>query len=59
MIEYGKLQAGCLLIILYVAYIYYRERYAYRVKKKERIANVRFNLITLIHLTRLFLHFTG
>lgn len=59
MIEYGKLQAGCLLIILYVAYIYYRERYAYRVKKKERIANVRFNLITLIHLTRLFLHFAG
>lgn len=37
MIEYSKLQAGCMLILLYVAYIYYRERYAYKVKKKERI----------------------
>ena len=35
MIEYSKLQAGCMLIVLYVAFIYYRERYAYRVKKKE------------------------
>jgi hypothetical protein len=37
MIEYSKLQAGCMLILLYVAYIYCRERYAYKVKKKERI----------------------
>ena len=37
MIEYSKLQAGCMLIVLYVAFIYYRERYAYRVKKKERV----------------------
>lgn len=37
MIEYCKLQIGCMLIVLYVAFIYYRERYAYRVKKKERI----------------------
>ena len=26
MIEYSKLQAGCMLIVLYVAYIYCRER---------------------------------
>lgn len=37
MIEYSKLQIGCLLIVLYVAFIYYRERYAYRVKQKEII----------------------
>lgn len=37
MIEYSKLQAGCMLIVWYVAFIYYRERYAYRVKKKERV----------------------
>ena len=37
MIEYSKLQIGCLLIVLYVAFIYYRERYAYRVKQKEVI----------------------
>ena len=35
MIEYSKLQIGCLLIILYVAFIYFRERYAYRIKQKE------------------------
>lgn len=35
--EYSKLQIGCMLIILYVAFIYYRERYAYKVKKKELV----------------------
>lgn len=35
MIEYSKLQIGCILIILYVAFIYYRERYAYKVKQRE------------------------
>ena len=37
MIEYCKLQVGCMLIVLYVAFIYYRERYAYKVKHKETI----------------------
>ena len=37
MIEYSKLQIGCMLIVLYAAFIYYRERYAYKVKKKEHI----------------------
>ena len=35
MIEYSKLQIGCMLIIIYIAFIYFRERYAYKVKKKE------------------------
>lgn len=33
--EYCKLQIGCLLIILYVTFLYVRERRAYKVKKKE------------------------
>ena len=33
--QYDKLQLGCLLIVLYVAFIYVRERYAYKIKKKE------------------------
>lgn len=37
MIEYSKLQIGCMFIVIYVAFIYYRERYAYKVKKKEPI----------------------
>ena len=37
MIEYSKLQIGCMLIVLYAAFICYRERYAYKVKKKEPI----------------------
>ncbi len=39
MIEYSKLQAGCMLILLYVAYIYYRERYAYKVKRRSGYLN--------------------
>lgn len=35
MIEYSKLQIGCMLIVLYIAFIYYREKNAYKVKKKE------------------------
>ena len=35
--QYDKLQLGCLLIVLYVAFIYVRERYAYKIKKKEQI----------------------
>ena len=35
MIEYSKLQIGCMLIVIYIAFIYFRERYAYKVKKKE------------------------
>ena len=35
MIEYSKLQISCMLIIIYSAFIYFRERYAYKVKKKE------------------------
>ena len=35
MIEYSKLQIGCMLIVIYIALIYFRERYAYKVKKKE------------------------
>lgn len=33
--EYIKLQTGCMLIVLYVAFIYLREKYAYRIKQKE------------------------
>lgn len=35
MIEYSKLQIGCMLIVIYIAMIYFRERHAYKVKKKE------------------------
>ena len=35
MIEYSKLQIGCMLIVSYIAFIYFRERYAYKIKKKE------------------------
>ena len=35
MIEYSKLQLGSMLIVIYIAFIYFRERYAYKVKKKE------------------------
>ena len=28
MIEYSKLQIGCMLIIIYIAFIYFCERYA-------------------------------
>lgn len=35
--EYTKLQIGCLLIVLYVSFIYFRERYAYKIKKREKI----------------------
>lgn len=35
MIEYSKLQIGCMLIVIYIALIYFRERHAYKVKKKE------------------------
>ena len=35
MIEYSKLQIGCMLIVIYIAFIYFRERYAYKVQKKE------------------------
>lgn len=35
--EYCKLQIGCMLIILYVGFIYIRERYAYKVKSREII----------------------
>lgn len=31
MIEYSKLQIGCMLIVIYIAFIYFRERYAYKV----------------------------
>ena len=31
MIEYSKLQTGCMLIVIYIAFIYFRERYAYNV----------------------------
>ena len=35
MIQYSKLQIGCMLIVLYIAFIYFRERDAYKVHKKE------------------------
>ena len=35
MIEYSKLQIGCMLIVLYIAFIYYREKNAYKVKKRS------------------------
>ena len=35
MIEYSKLQLGCMLLVIYIALIYFRERHAYKVKKKE------------------------
>lgn len=35
MIEYCKLQIGCMLIVFYVGFIYYRERYAYKVKQRD------------------------
>ena len=33
--QYFKLQIGCMLIVLYVAFIYIREKYEYKVKQKE------------------------
>lgn len=36
MIEYSKLQIGCLLIVLYMVYIYAREKLTYKIKKRER-----------------------
>lgn len=35
--EHSKLQMGCILIVLYVTFIYFRERRAYKVKKREII----------------------
>ena len=35
MIEYSKLQLGCMLLVIYIAFIYFREQHAYKVKKKE------------------------
>lgn len=35
MIEYSKLQIGCMLIVIYIAFIYFRERYAYKVKRRK------------------------
>lgn len=40
MIEYSKLQIGCMLIVLYIAFIYFRERYAYKVQKKEKVFEI-------------------
>lgn len=37
MIEYSKLQIGCMLIVLYIAFIFYRERHAYKIQKKELV----------------------
>lgn len=36
--QYDKLQLGCLLIVLYVAFIYVRERYAYKIEKEPVFA---------------------
>ncbi len=33
--QYYKLQTGCMLIVLYIAFIYVREKAAYRIKRKE------------------------
>lgn len=44
MIEFSKLQIGCMLILLYVAFIYHRERVAYKVKKKETIFELLLNM---------------
>ncbi len=35
--QYFKLQIGCMLIVLYVAFIYIREKYEYKVKQKEPV----------------------
>lgn len=35
--EYCKLQIGCMMVILYVTFVYIQERRAYRVKKREPI----------------------
>ena len=35
--QYSKLQIGCMLIVLYVAFIYIREKYEYKVKQKEPV----------------------
>lgn len=35
--QYFKLQIGCMLIMLYVAFIYIREKYEYKVKQKEPV----------------------
>lgn len=37
MIQYSKLQIGCILIVLYVAFIYYHERHEYKIRQKEPI----------------------
>ena len=33
--QYFKLQIGCMLIVLYVAFIYIREKYEYKVKAER------------------------
>lgn len=35
--EYSKLQIGCLLIVLYIAAVYFWEKKEYKVKKKEPV----------------------
>ena len=35
--QYSKLQIGCMLIVFYIAFIYIREKMAYRIKRKEWI----------------------
>lgn len=37
---YCKLQVGCLLIVLYITYIYIREKRAYRESKRERLFEI-------------------
>lgn len=35
LMQYSKLQIGCMLIVLYIMFIYLRERRAYRIKNRE------------------------
>ena len=46
--QYDKLQLGCLLIVLYVAFIYVRERYAYKIKKSHIKYNQQTSQLQLI-----------
>ena len=50
--QYFKLQIGCMLIVLYVAFIYIREKYEYKVKQKEHLEEIRQQLIDLCERTR-------
>ena len=44
MIEYCKLQIGCMIVLLYIIFIYYRERKKYHIEQK----NVFYELLFIV-----------